>query len=110
MHLPALYHWSPGDRTYDIQSQGLVPSSPPTQATEMQSHICLSPDPATAWELSGALDSDTRDWDLWQVIVDQHDMVMIQPTYGPDITEVRIYNTIEPERVTWIGHRPSKGE
>lgn len=109
--LGQLYHWSPADRHPRIRAHGLVPGSPPTTCTTRQPHLCLSPDPVTAWRLSAQtlLDAERGPasgyWDLWQVTLTDTDEIHIPPMFGPHLGEVQIHNAIAPDRVFFLGQR-----
>jgi hypothetical protein len=108
--LPALYHWAPRDRRESIRSEGLKPYSPPTVCTgeHVSPYLSLSPDPARAWHLSGAMDwHECEEWDLWQVRLAEHDDVHIRPDFGPEIQEVKLYNPIPADRLWFVGERGS---
>lgn len=104
MLLEQLFHWSPADRFDSISQQGLIPGSFHVTCTEPQTVIFLSPDPRTAWELSGAVGT-ARDWDLWQVTVDDDDEIHIRAEFGPRVQEVRIHNPIPPGRLFHLARR-----
>lgn len=109
--LGQLYHWSPADRFHSIRAHGLVPGSPQVTCTRAHPHICLSPDPLTAWELSAQVVIDTGGayarvaWDLWQVTLDKRDEVRIPAMYGPHIAEVQVDNVIPPVRAVYLARR-----
>jgi hypothetical protein len=115
--LPQLYHWSPKARREAIRLSGLAPYQPPAVSTESEFNedwahgfgcICLAPDPAGAWSLSGDLQhvSEVEEWDLWQLkaVIDT-DEVRVRAEFGPRIYEVRIFNPIPADRLWWVGER-----
>lgn len=111
--LPALYHWSPRDRRASIRHSGLVPGKRPTigtirTVTDGRHMICLAPDPAAAWSLSGAARWARElcvTWDLWQAHLVDTDEVHVLPHYGPRIVEVRVANRIPKRRLVWLAER-----
>lgn len=109
MELGALYHWSPADRFDEIYQSGLRPHSTPTVASGSLPYICLSPDPSTAWSLSGAMDwvSEVDEWDLWLVRIAEGDQVCIRGEFGPKIEEVKVYGPLPGDRLWWAARRIS---
>lgn len=106
--LGALYHWAPADRRAAILLEGLVPGRSPTVTINGRCReLCLSPTPAGAWTLSGALDwvAEIESWDLWQVELGDRDEVHVLPSWGPHVKEIRVRNTMPPDRVWWVGQR-----
>ena len=105
--LPALFHWAPAERGRGIRERGLVPGAAATVCSGPIDAVCLSPDPLTAWELSGAMDhvSFVELWDLWRVELADVDEVTVQAAYGPVISEVRITSPIPPQRLWLVGRR-----
>lgn len=113
MQLPALYHWSPRDRRTSIRRLGLVPGKRPTigtvrTVTDGRFMVCLAPDPAMAWSLSGGTRwVSASTWDLWQVHLADSDEVHVLPYFGPRIVEVRVANRIPKRRLVWLAERSS---
>lgn len=107
MILPALYHWSPSDRRFDIYKVGLVPESHNVIASVQLSYVCLSPTPATAWTLSGGsgITSEIHEWDLWQIRLSENDNVAIRPEFGYRVREINVRNVITPDRIWYVGSR-----
>lgn len=109
MRLGQLYHWSPADRLPSIAEQGLRPHSLNVICSAPYEFICASPDPRTAWSLSGAVAGiagyASADWDLWQFEVTATDEVHIRSEFGPDIQEIQIRNPIAPERLFHVARR-----
>lgn len=107
MRLGALYHWSPADRFEEIWRSGLRPHAGPTVASGSLCYVCLSPDPSTAWSLSGAMDwvSDVDEWDLWLVRLGEGDHVCVRGEFGPRIEEVKVYGHLPADRLWWVGRR-----
>lgn len=109
MRLGQLYHWSPADRHLSIAEHGLQPQSPNVICSAPYEYICASPDPRTAWSLSGAVAGiagyASQDWDLWQFEVAPHDEVHIRAEFGPEIQEIQIGNAIEPGRLFHVARR-----
>ncbi|MER5608358.1 hypothetical protein AB0F93_00180 [Micromonospora tulbaghiae] len=110
MLLPDLYHWSPADRFDAISRDGLRPHSRPTVCqTTTLSYVCLSPNPARAWSLSGDMDwtAEVDDWDLWQVRLADGDNVRIRPEFGREVMEIKVFGPIPADRVWWVARRIS---
>lgn len=107
MILPALFHWSPIDRRQAILKEGLRPFCDPSVASGKLPYISLSPTPSSAWGLSGDMEwvEEFDDWDLWQVRLVEGDEVRIRGDFGPTIREVKVHNTITPDRLWWVGTR-----
>lgn len=107
MDLPPLYHWSPADRYGSIRERGLVAGSKATVASAELPMVCAGTDPRSAWSLSAAMDwaSEIDEWDLWLIHLGQHDEARVRTDYGPRIIEVKIHNTIPPERLWYVGRR-----
>lgn len=112
MLLPPLYHWSPRSRAASIRRLGLVPGKRPTigttrTVTDGRYMVCLAPDPAAAWSLSGAIWARELGvvWDLWQAHLVDTDEVHVRPDFGPRIVEVRVANRIPKRRLVWLAER-----
>jgi hypothetical protein len=69
-------------------------------------YICLSPDPARAWNLSGAMEryTEIEEWDLYQVRLGLDDDVRLR-VEGATIWEARVHNSIPADRLWWVGTR-----
>lgn len=69
--------------------------------------ICLSPDAATAWALSGGhrIATPHPEWDLWQVHIDKDDEVHVVPFWGRGLMEVRVANRIPKSRLIYLASR-----
>lgn len=111
MLLAALYHWAPSERYDSIRARGLVAGSLPAVASVALHTVCLGPDPQQAWALSGAMEwlADVDEWDLWQVVLGPNDEVMIRAEFGPQIYEVKVRNSIPPDRLWFVGRRGCSG-
>lgn len=111
VRLGPFYHWSPAERRDSIQRDGLVPNSLNVVCSQPYEFICLSPDPATAWTLSGAVAADINGyvsddgWDLWQVDLADGDEIHPRAQFGPVITEIQVRNRIPAARVTYLARR-----
>lgn len=102
-----MYHWSPSERRDSIIKHGLVPGAPSAVCSAQIAYVCLGSTPAGAWSLSGDLEwlEEIEDWDLWQVTLADGDEVRVRGDFGPRIVEVKVHNTIPPDRVWWVGIR-----
>lgn len=111
MLLNPLYHWSPAGRFDVIRRDGLRPGSAPTVASVAQPHICLSTDPGTAWNVSGAREwvSEVDAWDLWLVRIDVDDELHMRSMFGPRIEEIQVRSPIPADRLWWVGRRAGDG-
>ena len=111
MRLGPLYHWSPADRHDSIRRDGLVPHSPNVVCSQPYPFVCLGPDPAAAWALSGAVAADINGyvspggWDLWQVDLADSDEVHPRAQFGPVMAEFQVRNRIPPARVFYLARR-----
>ena len=106
--LPHLYHWSPTERRAAIQKEGLQPYSPSmSHEGYAYAHICLATTPSAAWGISGDMDwgREEESWDLWQVRLAEGDEVHYRAEFGNVLKEVRVANTIPPDRVWYVGTR-----
>lgn len=115
MKLETVYHWAPADRYDQIARDGLRLKEQPTTTgdpTTRMSYLCFSPDPATAWSLSAAIDwrySEVETWDLWLARLGDGDEVHILPEFGPRIKEIRVNGPIPPDRLWYVGRRDMQG-
>lgn len=106
MILGPLFHWSPADRQDQILTEGLRPNQSNTVASGPLAHVCLGPDPATAWSLSGGMEwAEVDVWDLWQVALADTDPVRVRPDFGPRLLEIKVLGPIPPDRLWWCGRR-----
>lgn len=115
--LGPLYHWSPRERRKGIERYGLMPGksnmhgskslNPVTGDEEefLQSGVCFSLDPITAWNYSHGVWKSTGVFDLWQVWLEPTDEVHVLPMWGGRITEIRVHNRIMKRRVKHVGER-----
>lgn len=69
--------------------------------------VCLGPAPRAAWSISGDMDwaQEIQFWDLWQVELSPSDDIRLRNDSGQRIIEIRVHNTIPPDRVWWVGER-----
>lgn len=109
-----LYHWSPLERREAIRSEGLQPYRPPAvtvDPAQQWAHgfgcICLAPDPARAWSLSGDMQrvSEIEQWDLWQIWLAATDEVRVRAEFGDEVKEIRVFNPIPADRLWWVATR-----
>lgn len=120
MYLSPLYHWSPARLRTNIMQAGLIIYAagaryvnPVTLETERVQvpWICFGTDPQQAWSLVPEPDAEDPDrdgscgWDLWQAEIEPSDGIRIRDDFGPKLREVRVLNSISPDRLWWIGHR-----
>lgn len=107
------YHYSPSTRRDSILKHGLVIGSEPCVNGVEDDHrnpwISLSSTAAQAWFLSGeslsvgGFTPESCWWDLWEVNVnglESQDRI-------DGMNEVQILEDIAPQRLRWIGQRPS---
>jgi hypothetical protein len=109
VQLETLFHWSPAERFDAIYREGLRPHAPVTVASGTLAYVCLSPDPSTAWKLSGGMDwvSEIDHWDLWMVRLTDGDPVCIRNEFGPKIQEVNVCGALPADRLWWVARRIS---
>lgn len=105
-----LFHWSPRERRELILREGLqIYSEPVTHSDPNLSHpwICFGTTPSNAWSLSGDVEwtGEIEVWDLWQHWIGEQDDVRVLATFGDVISEVRINNTIPPDKLWYVGTR-----
>lgn len=114
MQVPNLYHWSPSERRGTIRRDGLRPYSRCTvscgyhgESPVTYGYVCLSPDPTTAWELSGDLHwvTEYEEWDLWQARLVDGDEIHFGANFEPFLREVRVCTPIPADRVWYVGTR-----
>lgn len=117
MNISPLYHWSPRDRLASINKYGLLPrkrnvrgpiyhnEEDESEGEFLQTGICFSPTPATAWNYSHRVFNVPGTYDLWEVALAPEDEVRILPMWGDNIVEVRVFNRIKKSRLTWVGER-----
>lgn len=109
MILPDLFHWSPADRRDAIRSEGLRTYCAPAVSSPGHAfpYLCFSSDPKAAWRLSGDMEwvSEVEEWDLWQVRLADTDEVRYNPSWGPVLEEIRVYNPIPADRIWLVGTR-----
>ncbi len=113
--LDVLYHWSPSDRRVDILKKGLRVYSKKTVVSYGRSpYICLATRPSLAWGLSadaraGSKQEDPiEEWDLWEVRLPESAEVHVREFWWPKIEELKVYTSIPPECLWFIGQRPDK--
>lgn len=107
--LGTLYHWSPSDRRKSIETMGLVPGSPATVASGELPYVCVGPTPGRSWTISGDMDwvTDVDSWDLWEIVIpdDAKLHVLVRATFGPHIEEIKLYTTLPPHWLWYVGTR-----
>lgn len=60
-----LYHWSPTIRRKQIDRLGFVPGSRSLSGDWKPPYVCFSNTPHLAWQLSGRIHPEIKEWDLW---------------------------------------------
>lgn len=113
MVLHPLFHWSPAERRASIARRGLRTGRPPTCSTEASDELCLSLSPSQAWSLSAAVFGQRgQEWDLWQVVLDVDDEVVVRPFHGNRLGEIRVRNNVPRSRLWLVGTRsvPLRGK
>jgi hypothetical protein len=122
--LPPLYHWSPPEARPGIVRRGLRATCatsasmlPPGEAHKgmhydeddklwMFNAVCLGTSPYHAWALSGDISAKSGEvWDLWEVRLDDNDLVFPHAFRGGGIDEIRVANHIPKTRVLWVAER-----
>lgn len=109
MRLETLYHWSPAERRESILRAGLqLYSEPVVHSGQLGApYLCFSTCPRRAWALSGDAvhESEVERWDLWQVFPLDTWEVSFLPQWGCCVAEVRVRNTVTPDRLWLVGTR-----
>jgi hypothetical protein len=109
LHIDTLFHWSPAERREDILKTGLQVYSPSVvhSGEYRWPYICLGTTPSSAWGLSGDMEwaSEIEQWDLWQVRIEEGDEITIRGDFCPVIREVRVRNSLPPDRVWFVATR-----
>lgn len=103
-----LYHWSPSIRRKQILRYGLRPGMWSTDRLWKPPHVCLSPDAAKAWSLSGATSrgQEHSSWDLWQVWLDNvTGYEELVDDRDDSVKEVRVFERIYKRDVWYVGTR-----
>lgn len=123
LNLPPLYHWSRPASRAGIVRRGLKPTVETSASMVpvieiMGKHfveedelylfkaVCLGTSPYHAWALSGDISASIGEiWDLWEVRLDDDDLVFPHATKGGIIDEIRVANHIPKTRVLWVAER-----
>lgn len=113
--LSPVYHWSPIENRKAILQEGLKIGMADIRYTNPVSkkeetwvipYICTSIDPLIAWNyFSAKYEDDPPPADLYEVRVLPEDSARIRNDGSPSIVEVRLENTIPPDRVRYIATR-----
>lgn len=118
LHTPRIstvYHWSPSENRDSILQTGLkilVPQeeyvTPVTGKIERWKppYICTSLDPWTAlcYCIPSHEDDDIESYDLYAITL-REDRVEIRNDRTTEILEIRVLNTIPPDRVNYLATR-----
>lgn len=102
------YHWAPRTHRGLIREKGLLTNQRGLSSPELRwPWVCLGPAPRAAWSISGDMDwaQEIQFWDLWQVELSPSDDIRLRNDSGQRIIEIRVHNTIPPDRVWWVGER-----
>lgn len=110
MIIDTLYHWSPKENRKDIQQNGIQISHQCLDEVDFQPHyVCLGTTPYRAWRLLPVKTNEPNEyqyWDLWQVTIQDNDKLRIRGDTGSAIiSEIRVFNTICPSQIWYIGTR-----
>lgn len=105
--LGAMYHWSPKRHRRSILRDGLKVMSESERGIPEFPWICLAPTPSAAWGyLPASMTSeDNLPLDLWMVRLGDYTRTQIITTDGPNICEVRAFQSIPPDRIWWVAER-----
>lgn len=108
MMIEFLYHFAPRSRRERILREGLCIFSDPAIQKIPFGYLCFGVTPSAAFGLSIRTLSEedrTEDWDLFQVRITRDDHLRVEMGDGGVIYEVRVFNTIPPDRIFWCGLR-----
>jgi hypothetical protein len=115
MIINMVYHWSPRKNRDAILKDGikilmseLEYENPVTGKPEVWNppYICTSPDPETALVyVEPTFDGEVPALDLYQVWILETDKVVFRNDGTNRIIEVRVKNTIPPDRIRYIATR-----
>lgn len=118
MRLSTVYHWSPTKNREEIQKNGLKPymgeyvyENPVTKKQDVwkSPYLCTALNPWTAlcyvWPTFDEHNEDIKALDLFEIKLRVKDKVQIRNDYTIDIIEVRIWNPIPGDRVTYVATR-----
>lgn len=105
--LGALYHWSPKANRRRILREGLKVMEDANGIDTAFPWICLGPTPSAAWGyLPPSVNcAEKYPLDLWQVRLGDFMDTQIVTTDGPEIHEIRAFQSVPPDRVWWVGER-----
>jgi len=111
-----VYHWSPSRNREAILKDGIKIlmseieyENPVSGEVEYWKppYICTSLDPLMALTyVLPMFDDDTPPLDLYMIILSENDRVKLRNDETIEILEVRILNSIGPDRVRYLASRP----
>jgi len=106
------YHWAPTSRRKGIIRYGLRPGMWSVDRLWKPPFVCLSDDPWLAWELSGRVHPEIKEWDLWAVFPTGFDMAeriyeRFRDGSGHYIKEYRVYKRIYKRDIWYVATRQS---
>lgn len=109
------YHWSPRERFYSIDHNGLTthnqningPVYHDEEQTDefLQPYVCLSTSPYSAWALSAQPWRRSGIYDLWEVDIPDDYTVQYLESANNDLVELRVSKSIPRNHIMWIGER-----
>ena len=115
MKITTVYHWSPSKNKESILKNGIKIgmsiheyTNAATKKLEAWSppYICTSPDPNTALiYVEPTFDEEVPSLDLFQVNLLDSDEIVFRNDRTNRIIEVRLHNTIPPDRVKYLATR-----
>lgn len=115
MRINTVYHWSPTKNHEAILNDGikilmseLEYENPVTHKMEIWKppYICTSPDPKTALiYVLPMFNDDPPSLDLFQIELKETDSISFRNDDTCEIIEVRIKNSISPDRIRYIATR-----
>lgn len=116
--LDIVYHWSPSSNRKSILTNGLQLFqksfeyvNPVTKKDEvwLTPYICTGTTPWVALcYCIPTFDGEIPPLDLYQIILSDMDAVVFRNDKSREIIEVRIQNTIPPDRINYIASRESE--
>lgn len=114
MVVDKVYHWSPSSNRDNILKSGLIINqeheyeNPCNGEIEVWKcpYICTSLDPYTALVyVKPTFDAGVPPLDLFQISISTNDSCYFRNDGGVNIIEVRLLNTIPPDRIRYLGSR-----
>jgi hypothetical protein len=105
-----LYHWSPTSRRKQIERYGFRPSMRSLDGAWKPPYVCFSDTPHLAWQLSGRIHPEVKEWDLWMTwssIPSGMESILeaFKNRPGHYIKEYRVYERIYKRDIWYVASR-----